>query len=190
MDDFLNELEFLTGDVSTKYGALRASLGYPRPWTVNLVEVGNEDNLNNGLSSYNTYRFPMFYNAIKAKYPNMTIIASFETNTLPGDAARDYHTYNKPDAMIGDFAKFDKYDRKHKVLVGEYANINKDSAPDLWANRPVYPWWRGSVAEAVLAVGAERNGDVVLGLTYAPLFCNLNDKQWVPDLIGMFCSLR
>ena len=48
---------------------------------------------------------------------------------------------------------------------GEYANINKDSAPDMWSNRPLYPWWRGSVSEAVLAIGAERNGDVVIGMT-------------------------
>ena len=67
---------------------------------------------------------------------------------------------------------------------GEYANINKDSAPDMWSNRPLYPWWRGSVSEAVLAIGAERNGDVVIGMTYAPLFCNLNSNQWRPDLIG------
>ncbi|KAK3329952.1 alpha-L-arabinofuranosidase A [Apodospora peruviana] len=186
VDDFMNELEFLMGDTSTKYGALRASLGYPTPWKVNFVEVGNEDDLNNGKDSYNSYRYKMFYNAIKAKYPNMTIIASFETTMsgLPADAAKDYHTYNQPNKMINDFTKFDRYDRAHKVIVGEYANINKDSAKDMWANRPLYPWWRGSVAEAVLAIGAERNGDVVIGLTYAPLFCNLNANQWVPDLIA------
>ena len=32
IDDFLDELEFLTGDAATtEYGALRASLGYPEP---------------------------------------------------------------------------------------------------------------------------------------------------------------
>jgi hypothetical protein len=116
----MNELEFLQGDTSTKYGALRASLGYPKPWKVNFVEIGNEDNLNGGPSSYNSYRFKMFYDAVKAKYPNMTILASFETKTLPGDAGMDYHTYNQPNKMIGDFGKFDRYDRKHKVIVGMF----------------------------------------------------------------------
>jgi alpha-N-arabinofuranosidase len=118
IDDFLDELEFLMGDNTTKHGALRTSLGYPKPWRVNFVEIGNEDNLNGGPASYTSYRFPMFYDAIKAKYPNMTVIASFETKNLPGDAAQDYHTYNKPGSMIGDFTKFDRYDRKHKVIVG------------------------------------------------------------------------
>ncbi|KAL3428359.1 alpha-N-arabinofuranosidase A [Phlyctema vagabunda] len=56
VQDALNELEFITGDVSTTYGALRASLGYPEPWALNYVEIGNEDNLSNGLQSYIDYR--------------------------------------------------------------------------------------------------------------------------------------
>ncbi|GAB1319356.1 Alpha-L-arabinofuranosidase A [Madurella fahalii] len=184
IDDFMNELEFLMGDTSTKYGALRASLGYPKPWKVNMVEIGNEDHLNGGPDSYLSYRFPMFYNAIKAKYPNMTVIASFESNNLPGDAAQDYHTYTRPNNMIRDFTKFDRHDRRHKVIVGEYANVNTDAAGNMWRDRPLYPWWRSSVAEAVLAMGAERNGDAVISLTYAPLFCNLNSDQWRPDLIA------
>jgi alpha-N-arabinofuranosidase len=39
VQDALNELEFIMGDVTTKYGALRASLGHPRPWKINYVEV-------------------------------------------------------------------------------------------------------------------------------------------------------
>jgi alpha-N-arabinofuranosidase len=35
----LDELEFLMGSTSTKYGALRASLGYPQPFQINYVEV-------------------------------------------------------------------------------------------------------------------------------------------------------
>ncbi len=39
VQDTMNELEFIMGDVSTPYGKLRASLGYPQPWTINYVEV-------------------------------------------------------------------------------------------------------------------------------------------------------
>ncbi len=58
--------------------------------------------------------------------------------------------------------------------------------PDIdWkAVRPTYPWWRGAVSEAVYTLGAERNSDVVIGASYAPLFSNLNSMQWAPDLIG------
>jgi len=48
IDDAMNELEYIMGGVNTKYGALRASHGYPDPWKVNYVEIGNEDYLTNG----------------------------------------------------------------------------------------------------------------------------------------------
>lgn len=48
IDDVMNELEYIMGAVSTKYGALRASHGYPDPWKVNYIEIGNEDNLTGG----------------------------------------------------------------------------------------------------------------------------------------------
>lgn len=67
IQEALDELEFLTGPVSSKYGALRASLGYPKPWKIKYVEVGNEDNLGKGGPSYKNYRFNDFFRAIKAK---------------------------------------------------------------------------------------------------------------------------
>lgn len=61
VQDTLNELEFLMGDSSTTYGALRISLGYTDPFDIKFVEVGNEDNLNGGGPSYQSYRFNLFY---------------------------------------------------------------------------------------------------------------------------------
>lgn len=40
------------------------------------MKIANEGNLNNGLSSYNSYRFSMFHSAISTMHLNMTIIAS------------------------------------------------------------------------------------------------------------------
>ncbi|KAJ5675272.1 uncharacterized protein N7477_005206 [Penicillium maclennaniae] len=37
VQDALNELEFLTGSVHTKYGALRAKYGHPDPWTIRVL---------------------------------------------------------------------------------------------------------------------------------------------------------
>lgn len=71
----LDELEFLKGDVSTPYGAMRAKLGHPKPWNIKCVEVGNEDNLGGGLDSYKNYRLTWFYDAVKIKYPNIFILS-------------------------------------------------------------------------------------------------------------------
>jgi alpha-N-arabinofuranosidase len=83
VDDALNELEFLLGDRSTTWGALRSAYGHPKPYPITMLEIGNEDNLSNGCGTYAS-RFAAFYNAIHAAYPDITIIASTsDTSCLP-----------------------------------------------------------------------------------------------------------
>lgn len=120
VDDALNELEFLMGDSSTKYGALRASLGYRKPWSIKYVEIGNEDNLNNGGPSYQAYRFKMFKDAIKKKYPNMVVFASTADFNFAetSDAGEDYHQYTRPDRFVTQFNFFDHYTPGFKTLIG------------------------------------------------------------------------
>lgn len=50
--DILAELEFILGSTSTVGGALRASYGRTAPYVVTMIEVGNEDNLSSGCSTY------------------------------------------------------------------------------------------------------------------------------------------
>ena len=68
----LDELEYATGDVSTTWGAQRAADGHPEPFTVNYIELGNED----WFSDTYPYRFPILYNGIKAVYPDVTLIST------------------------------------------------------------------------------------------------------------------
>ena len=96
VQDALDELEFCMGDSSTKWGAYRAALGHPETFPIRFVEVGNEDSLSNGTKTYKHYRFEAFYKAIKAIYPDITIIASFYDVgrvTPPFDASGDFHEY-------------------------------------------------------------------------------------------------
>jgi alpha-L-arabinofuranosidase len=44
------------GPSTSTYGSLRASLGYPDPFTINYVEIGNEDFLHNGITTYDGMR--------------------------------------------------------------------------------------------------------------------------------------
>ena len=183
--DTMNELEFILGDTSTTYGSLRASLGYPKPWTLKFVEIGNEDNLQGGAGSYAEYRFTMFYNAISAKYPDLTVISSTGDLTAVGDgSATDYHTYTLPDAFVGEFGKWDNVPRTHKVLIGEYANVqynihDQPAAGTNWsAPKLQWPIWAGAISESIWSIGAERNGDVIIGQSYAPGFMNMNSYEW------------
>ncbi|KAA8568268.1 hypothetical protein EYC84_008647 [Monilinia fructicola] len=184
-----NVLEFLLGDTSTKYGALRASLGYPEPWKINYVEVGNEDNLGGGEDTYIAYRWPMFYNAIHAKYPDILIISSAQdllSVGAPHTSGTDFHQYLRPDDFAVQFDLFDNANRSYPILLGEYAVIqpNANGAPVDWnAEKLDFGTWIGAVGEAIYLLGMERNGDIVLGASYAPGFQNINSFQWTPDLI-------
>lgn len=72
VQDALYELEYCMGDVTTHYGALRAQHGHPDPFNISYIELGNED----WFSSTYPYRFPLLYNGIKAKYPDITLIST------------------------------------------------------------------------------------------------------------------
>ena len=50
VENVLDELEYILGSTDTQYGALRAQYGHPDPWKLNYVEIGNEDDLSNGLA--------------------------------------------------------------------------------------------------------------------------------------------
>jgi alpha-L-arabinofuranosidase len=72
VQDTLNELEYIMGSTSTKYGALRASHGHVEPFELKYVEIGNED----FFSTTYDYRYKAWYNAIKKAYPKLQIIAT------------------------------------------------------------------------------------------------------------------
>lgn len=117
------------GDTSTYWGAYRAQLGHPEPFTIRFVEIGNEDSLSDGKASYGAYRFRMFYEAISAKYPEITLIASYYDVgpvTPPYNASGDFHEYAVPKQMASQFGFFDNYTSAHPLLLGEYAVIEYD----------------------------------------------------------------
>ena len=189
----LDELEFLMGDTSTTWGAYRVQLGYPEPFPINFVEVGNEDSLSDGKTTYGEYRFAAFYDAIHAAYPDITIIASYYDVgpvTPPYNASGDFHEYAVPDQMASQFGYFDNYTDANPLLLGEYAVIEyqvDNLAGSTWNTgslRAYFPFWYGSCAEAIYLLGAERNSDKIIGASYAPGFMNLNRWQWIPDMIA------
>jgi len=119
----------------------------------------------------------MFYDAIKAAYPQVKLIATSTVSSRPTEII-DQHYYNSAQFFEQASTMFDSYDRGGPlVFVGEYAaTANAGGLPTgLLGN---------SIGEAAFMTGLERNSDVVLMSSYAPLFANYNHTQWNPDLIG------
>lgn len=187
VDDILNELEFILGDSSTPYGALRASYGQEEPFTVDIIEIGNEDNLSKGCSSYAS-RFTQIYNAIHAAYPDITIIASTTDKnclpaTLPSGVWTDIHYYLEPHQFVSLFNEWDNWSRDRPIFVGEYAStVGNDGSTTYWSNQV------GSCSEAVYMIGLERNSDIVKMASFAPLLEHFDLAEWSPDLFGLDSS--
>lgn len=173
VQDALDEIEFVTGDANTKWGAVRAKLGHPRPWKLTYVEIGNED----AFDRSRTYdgRFAQFYDAIKAKYPQLQVIATADVRSRKPDVVDD-HYYRSAAAMARDAGHYDGYDRKGpKIFVGEWASVE---------GRPT-PNHRAALGDAAWLTGLERNSDLVVMESYAPLLVNVSrPQQWPTNLIG------
>jgi alpha-L-arabinofuranosidase len=91
----------------------------------------------------------------------------------------DEHYYNNPEFFIQNAAKYDKYDRQGpKIYVGEYAVTQNSGRGNL----------RAAIGEAAFMTGMERNSDVVVMSSYAPLFVNVGWRQWNPDAINFDSS--
>ena len=184
VDDALEEIEYVTGDVNTKWGAKRAQDGHPEPFKLSYIEVGNEDFFDRS-GSYGG-RFTQFYDAIKEKYPQLQIIstmtgadplgASFKTKARKLEVV-DEHYYRNAWEMEQDAGHYDNYDRSGpKIFVGEWAT--REGSPTTNMN--------AALGDAAWMTGMERNSDHVVMSCYAPLFVNVSPgaMQWKSDLIG------
>ncbi|MGA2907795.1 MAG: alpha-L-arabinofuranosidase C-terminal domain-containing protein [Terracidiphilus sp.] len=172
--DALDEIEYVSGSNDTKWGAERAKDGHPAPFPLHYIEVGNEDGFDHS-GSYDG-RYAQFYHAIKQRYPDLQIIATTPVKGITPDVL-DEHFYMAAQETFSQAHHYDAADRKGpKIFVGEWATREGDPTPDLEA----------ALADAAWLTGLERNSDLVIMASYAPLFVNVNPggMQWAPDLIG------
>ncbi len=181
--DVLDLIEYANGDISTEWGARRAAAGHPEPFNLKYLGIGNEDLISEVFEA----RFRMIYDAVRARYPEITVVGTVGPFYEGADydagwrLAReldipmvDEHYYVDPAWMIHNQDYYDRYRRGGtKVYLGEYA-----------AHLPGRPSnVETALAEALYLTAVERNGDVVEMTSYAPLLAKEGHTQWRPDLI-------
>lgn len=187
IQDALDLIEFANGGTNTTWGAKRAAMGHPAPFHLKMIGVGNE----NWQQPY-LERYAKFHEVLKAKHPEIKLVSSAgpgpdgehfdyawpRLRALNADIV-DEHCYAKPDWFYKAATRYDKYDRNGpKVFFGEYAAqsdriVSVNNRNDL----------ETAISEAAMMTGLERNGDVVVMASYAPLFAHVDAWQWKPDLI-------
>ena len=179
--DALDLIEWANGDVTTKWGKIRAEQGHPAPFNLKYLGIGNEEKISPEFEE----RFMYMYERITKAHPEIVIVGTAGPGSHAGNPDYengwkladkiglpiiDEHYYEKFDYFLNS-RQYDKYprDRKTKVYLGEYASKDKKLIDAL--------------AEALYLIHVERNADVVTMTSYAPLFARKNATNWNPDLI-------
>jgi alpha-N-arabinofuranosidase len=193
IQDALDLIEFANGPATSPWGKLRAHMGHPAPFHMEMLGVGNEQ-----WGPRYVERYKIFAAALKAKHPEIQLVASvglgaegesFNTmwqvwRQIKPDLV-DEHYYMTPRWFLANSGRYDHYDRSGpKVYIGEYAAQTAGIASSDNRNN-----WRAAISEAAFMTGLERNGDVVRIASYAPLMADVNAWQWTPNAIW-FDSLR
>ncbi len=190
VQDALDLIEFANGDVNTKWGALRAKMGHPESFNLEMIAIGNEQWESPIVDM--APRYVAFEKAIHEKYPEIKCLGTagpFVKEALYDKAwnfyregcaenknftyAVDEHYYVAPQWLYDNVSFYDEYPRDVHVFAGEYAAHDANQSNSVEAG----------VAEAAMITGMERNGDVVKLASYAPLFNRIGHSHWTPDMI-------
>lgn len=186
IQDALDLAEFCRGDADTYWGSVRIAMGHEEPFPLKYIAIGNEQ----WQTEYHAH-FRKFVAAFEdAAKENPALYGDIELIVANGPASGsregwnyiedfpdsvtalvDEHYYESPDWFMANTDRYDAYDRttQAKVFLGEYAA----QANTLEA----------ALAEAAYMTGLERNGDIVQMACYAPLFGNVKNNQWKPDMM-------
>lgn len=195
LQDALDLIEFANGAPTTKWGKIRAELGHPEPFNLEMLGIGNEQWQTEEVDFFERYR--QFEQIINDKYPGIKLIGSAGpdvTSKTYHDAwafyreeakdnsdfvyAVDEHYYQSVEWFLNNTDFYDNYPRDVKVFAGEYATHVSGGMNNPGANN-----WLAGLSEAAYLTGIERNADVVVLASYAPLLARLNYAQWSPNLI-------
>jgi len=195
IQDVLDLIEFANGDESTLWGGKRAQMGHKEPFGLEYIGIGNEQWQTEEVDFFE--RYDDFEKAIHAVYPEIKLIGSagptVHTDTYHAawenyrakakdnpnyTYAVDEHYYMSPEWFVANTHFYDDYDRNVKVFAGEYAAHENDIQDVTRKNN-----LKCAVAEAAFLTGVERNADVVVLTSYAPLFARIGYVQWSPDMI-------
>lgn len=174
----LDAIEYAVGPTTSKWGALRAKNGHPKPFPLKYVEIGNEQSG----AKYGA-RVGQFYKAIKAKYPSMKVILSSWISGIDRAAINaagkidivDEHAYTGAYWAIANFDHFAKYSRSEpwELYIGEFAANAGVGRGNLQA----------TMSDSAYMMSMEKNADIVKMGSYAPLLENINRRQWEVNLI-------
>ena len=183
IQEILDMIEWANGDPATsKWAKMRADAGHPAPFNLKYVGIGNEDLISTAFEE----RCLMICKAIKEKYPDIVVCGTVgpfhdpSSDYIEGwkfaNAHKDVfdmvdeHYYESTGWYMAHQDYYDNYDRNAaKVYLGEWASRTRTM--------------ESALVEAMHLCHIERNADVVVMTSYAPLLCKEGHHNWNPNMI-------
>ena len=184
MESYLQELldliEWANGDAKTsELAKIRAKAGHPEPFNLKYLGIGNEDLISDTFLK----RYHFLIEGIQKVHPEITIVGTvgpfwegsdYEYGWREAKAKNipivDEHYYNSINWYFHHRDFYDNYDRQGtKVYLGEWASKGNNVI--------------NALMEAAYLANVERNADVVVMSSYAPLLAKEGHTSWNPDLI-------
>lgn len=184
MESYLQELldliEWANGDAKTsELAKIRAKAGHPQPFNLKYLGIGNEDLISDTFLK----RYHFLIEGIQKVHPEITIVGTvgpfwegsdYEYGWQEAKAKNipivDEHYYNSINWYFHHRDFYDNYDRQGtKVYLGEWASKGNNVI--------------NALMEAAYLANVERNADVVVMSSYAPLLAKEGHTSWNPDLI-------
>lgn len=168
-------------------------MGHEAPFGLRRLEVGNEER---DMAQFAAH-YALITEAVWQADPSVLVVASgkFQGASITGSPCEtqrcdlaDEHYYLMPDAMFGMFHAYDPDRRPRngatKVYVGEYASYK---LPPGSGAPPGETLWQ-ALGDAANLLGLERNGDLVLASSFAPLMANAKHRSWAYNLVTFNAS--
>ncbi len=211
VQDMHDLVEFCRGDENTKWGRVRASLGYSEPFELRYICIGNENEGTDYFERYEAFldsfnsakqEKPALYEGIELIYSAGASDATHSGNYIKSYEFAEEWLSENPDKTVKDFAgatdqhyyndpewfleNTDYYDEKnYKRSPDEMTATGYGGAINVFLGEYAARsnTLKAALAEAAYMTGLERNGDIVAMAAYAPLFGNLTATHWSPDLI-------
>jgi alpha-L-arabinofuranosidase len=174
VQDALDEIEYVTGDKSTTWGARRAADGHPDPFPLHYLQIGNNEQLYNQ-ETYDA-RFTQFHDAIKAKYPNLKLIGWMDLATSRRPDISHTSFYSTAREILDGSNHYDNLSRGGPLCATEVNAKEGDPGKTLFA----------ALADMSWMLGVQRNADLVTMATAAPTFiaCDAGAQEHPANLIA------
>lgn len=190
LNNILALIEYANGNPEeSAWAKLRAEAGHPAPFNLKIIGIGNE----NWGEVYNK-NFDIMRAAVKERYPDIEVIwtvgfdcfghEQYEERRAPFDGKWpevivDDHFYRSPEWCIEHANMYDSYPReRNRIFLGEYA------ANQTWDDKAMPNNYYSALSEGAYLTGLERNADIVVISSYAPLFSRVGGEQWKHNMIN------